>query len=84
MWYRLRIHPPALKREAVEITGSERDPDTAENAINVYKGSADVCVVPYLSAASGGSDTAWFLIAEGHKLRIWYAYIVEYPSRGSS
>ena len=41
--------PPALEREAVEITQSELDPDTAENAINVYKGTtANVFVCPYI------------------------------------
>lgn len=63
--------PPALKREAVEMTDSELDPDTAENAINVYKGSANVVVCPYISAAAGGSDTAWFILRPGHKVN-WF------------
>lgn len=62
------VVPPALKREAVEITQSELDPDTAENAINVFRGNTDVVVVPYIGSAGGGSDTAWFLMANGHKL----------------
>jgi len=66
------IVPPTLKREAIEITDSELDPDTAENAINVFKGRADVVVVPYLSAANGGSDTAWYLCASGHKLNYFW------------
>ncbi len=65
--------PPALKREAKEITESELDPDTAENAINVYKGgSANVVVCPYISAAAGGSDSAWYLISPGHKLNFFW------------
>jgi len=70
---RTLLVPPALRREAVEITESELDPDTAENAINVYKGGrATVVVCPYISASwSDGSDTAWFLLAKGHKLN-WF------------
>ena len=64
--------PPALKREALEITQSELDPDTAENAINVYKGNSTVVVCPYISAAAGGSDTAWFLLANGHKINFFW------------
>jgi len=69
---RTLLVPPTLKREAIEITESELDPDTAENAINVYKGgTANVVVCPYLSAAGGGSDTAWFLLAKNHKIN-WF------------
>ena len=64
--------PPALKREAIEITDSELDPDTAENAINVYRGSSTVVVCPYLSTAAGGSDTAWFVLANGHKINFFW------------
>jgi len=65
--------PPALKREAIEITESELDPDTAENAINVYKGgSAKVVVNPFISTAAGGSDTAWFLIHPQNKLNFFW------------
>jgi hypothetical protein len=65
--------PPALRREALEITESDLDPDTAENAINVYKGGvARVVVCPFISTAAGGSDTAWFLIAPGHKLNFFW------------
>lgn len=63
--------PPALSREAIEITESELDPDTAENAINVYKGKDRVVVCPYISNVAGGSDTAWYLLASGHKIN-WF------------
>ena len=62
------VVPPALQREAVEITESELDPNTANNNVNVYKGSANVVVVPYLGTAGGGSDAYWFLMSPGHKL----------------
>lgn len=63
--------PPALSREAIEITESELDPDTAENAINVFKGAAKVVVCPYISAAAGGTDTQWHVLAPGHKIN-WF------------
>lgn len=67
------VVPPALRREAIEITQSELDPDTAENAVNVFRGSADVVVSPFLGAAvTGGSDTAWFVLAGGHKLNFFW------------
>jgi hypothetical protein len=64
--------PPALQREAVEITKSELDPDTAENAVNVYKGEATVVVCPYISTAGGGSDTAWYVLMPGHKVNFFW------------
>jgi hypothetical protein len=64
------VVPPALKRVAIEITDSELDPDTAENAVNVYKGTTDVMVVPFLGAKGGGSDTAWFLVNKAAKLKM--------------
>jgi hypothetical protein len=64
--------PPALEREAIEITKSEKDPDTAENAVNVYKGTARVVVCPYINNAAGGSDTAWFLLYPGHKINFFW------------
>lgn len=71
---RTLLVPPALKREAIEITKSELDPDTAENAINVYKGGvANVVVCPYISASiTGGSNTAWYLLCRGHKINFFW------------
>lgn len=57
--------PPTLEREAQEETQSTLDPETANNAINVYKGTMDVAVTTFLGAANGGSDTAWFLTVPG-------------------
>jgi len=64
--------PPALQREAIEITESTLDPDTAENAISVYKGSSNVVVCPYLSTAAGGSDDYWFVLAPGNKINFFW------------
>lgn len=59
------VVPPTLEREAREETESELDPETANNAINVYKGAQDVIMSVFLGAANGGSDTAWFLTVPG-------------------
>lgn len=55
------VVPPQLQREAMEETNSELTPETANNAINVYKGTQDITMSLFLSASNGGSDTAWFL-----------------------
>lgn len=57
--------PPALRKKALQITGSELVSDSANNAVNVYKGNIDVYECSWLSAAAGGSDTAWFVIVKG-------------------
>lgn len=68
------IVPPALEREAVEETESVLNPETANNAINVYNGTMDVVQSVFLGTANGGSNTAWFLTVPGrdkqyHELR---------------
>ncbi len=57
----LLIVPPSLEKLAVQLTESELEATTANNAMNFYKGKMDVLVVNWLGAAAGGSDTAWFL-----------------------
>lgn len=57
--------PPTLEREATEETDSVLDPETANNAINVYKGTMDVATSTFLGSANGGSNTAWFLTVPG-------------------
>lgn len=57
---------PSLSREAREETESALDPETANNAINVFTGGViDVATSTHLAASNGGSDTAWFLIVPG-------------------
>lgn len=56
------VVPPKLEKTAQVITQSERVAGNANNDMNFYKGSIDVLVCNWLSAAHGGSDTAWFLI----------------------
>lgn len=57
------VLPPALRKEGLEITDSELDPETANNAINVYRNGmpADMITSTHLANTFGGSDTAWFL-----------------------
>lgn len=59
------VVPPALDREAREIAETDRVPENANNAINVFKGTTDVAMSLFLAAASSGSDTAWFLTVPG-------------------
>jgi hypothetical protein len=65
--------PPALYKAAVEITDSELRSGTADNDLNVYSAKYGLFVKqsPYLGAASGGSDTAWFLLARNHQNHRW-------------
>lgn len=62
--------PSALFKKAVEITESALLADTANNNINVYRSAYGITVYtsPYLDAAAGGSDTAWFLLSKNHSV----------------
>lgn len=57
--------PPALEGTARKIAGADRiiysGSGTDSNESNVWLGTFMVVVNPYLSAAHGGSDTAWYL-----------------------
>jgi hypothetical protein len=65
--------PPKLFKKACEITDSEWRSETANNDINVYSDKYGLAIKqsPYLGAAAGGSDTAWFLLGENHNLTRW-------------
>jgi phage major head subunit gpT-like protein len=65
--------PPALFKLACEITESELRSGTANNDMNVYsvKYGITVATSPYLGAAAGGSDTAWFLLGRNHSVTRW-------------
>jgi hypothetical protein len=63
------VGAPALEREMTEETMSELTPESANNAINVYRGAQDVAISNFLATTNGGSDTAWFIVIPGrHKL----------------
>lgn len=65
--------PSALYKTACEITESELRSGTANNDMNVYsdKYGIQVYTSPYLGAAAGGSDTAWFLLSDTHSITRW-------------
>ena len=76
----IRGHQPAsllvpfkLFKNAVEITDSELISDSANNAINWVSSKYGITVKasPYLGAAAGGSDTAWFLLGQNHSIMRW-------------
>ena len=60
--------PVAQFKHAVEITQSVLIADSGNNNLNVYRSAYGITVYtsPYLGAAAGGSDTAWFLLARNH------------------
>ena len=63
--------PPALIKLALELSDSALAGDVSTNAINVFRSAYGYRVysTPYISAATGGSDTAWFLIARNHGIK---------------
>ena len=63
--------PPALIKLALELSDSALAGDVSTNAINVYRSAYGYRVFsnPYMSAAAGGSDTAWFLLARNHAIK---------------
>lgn len=71
--------PPAVYKTACEITESELRSGTSDNDMNVYsdKYGLKVYTSPYLGAAAGGSDTAWFLLSTDHSVTRWVRKAVE-------
>lgn len=57
-------------KHALEITESALIADSAQNNLNVYRSAYGMTVMtsPYLDAAAGGSDTAWFLLSRNHSV----------------
>lgn len=68
---KILLVPPQLLKKAVELTDSALIGDSANNAINFYRSALGITVMtsPYLGAAAGGSDTAWFVLADNHGVR---------------
>ncbi|MBD3207728.1 hypothetical protein GF319_15470 [Candidatus Bathyarchaeota archaeon] len=65
--------PTALFKEAVEITESELLANTTDNNLNWISAKYGVRVAtsPFLGANAGGSDAAWFLLAQNHSIYRW-------------
>lgn len=59
---------PAGYKNALEIVASTLVSNSANNAVNVYSSTYNIMVFqsPYMGAANGGSDTAWFLLSRNH------------------
>lgn len=66
--------PPILFPDAVEITKSELKSGTAQNEVNwistIYP-NLRVMNTPFVSAAYGGSNTAWFMNGRNHGFTRW-------------
>lgn len=62
------VVPTKLFKKALELTDSALIADSGNNAINVYRSAYGFKVMtnPYLDAAAGGSDTAYFLLSSNH------------------
>ena len=67
------IVPPALEFTAKTLINSSQVVGSDYNDINAIKGSLEVVVYDYIGAASGGSDTAWFIMDSGrHELNFFW------------
>ena len=66
-------------KNASEILDSELESDTSDNAINVYSSKYAIRLfqTPHMSAAFGGSDTAWFLLSDNHSVNRWVREAVQ-------
>lgn len=62
--------PSKLFKLATQLTESALVADGANNAINVYRSAYGFMVYssPYMGAAAGGSDTAWFMLTPQHSV----------------
>jgi phage major head subunit gpT-like protein len=61
--------PPALRKAAIIIADSDKEPDTSDNNVNVWKGALNVIECRFLTDAN-----AWFLI-DSSKMKnnlIWF------------
>lgn len=68
--------PPALRKQGITVTKSEKRAGTADNDLNAYavqefQGAAidKLLIWPYLGSYMGGSDTAWFLMSPDHEVK---------------
>lgn len=62
---------PDNKKEGLEVTQSTLDPESGNNAINVFNGgmATDMVVSKFLSTTFNGSNNRWFLVIPGaHRL----------------
>lgn len=57
------VVPKQLQRKGQEILETDKTPESANNAINVFNGTATLVSSKLLSSVNGGSNTAWFLVS---------------------
>lgn len=63
------VVPLNLEKTAIETINSELTPESANNALNVFRGSTDIVSTKFLDASQSGSNTRWFVINRStHKL----------------
>ena len=60
------VIPTTLEKTGQETIVSDLVPESANNAINVFRGSFDMASSKFLDNTNGGSDTAWFLLNQGN------------------
>ena len=56
------VVPVILEKTGRETINSDLVPESANNAINVFRGSMDLVSTAFLDSGNGGSNTAWFLL----------------------
>jgi len=75
-------HPPALRGTVLELLGSTSNPaSTNANTKNIWQNGLEPICEAQLSAAAGGSDTAWYLAADPSQVdTVEYAYLQGYET----
>ena len=56
------VLPMNLEKTGMETINSDLVPESANNAINVFRGTTDIVTSKFLDSTNGGSNTAWYLI----------------------
>jgi len=77
------VVPPALEDTALRLLNSQKITGSDHNDTNMYLSQAgiQVLVMDYLSAAAGGSDTAWFLMdGMRHELNFFWRIRPEFKN----
>ena len=71
--------PITLFKTAAEILDSQLKSGTTDNDNNIYltKYGIALATSPYLGAAAGGSDSAFFLLSKNHSVRRWVREAVD-------
>lgn len=70
---RTLLVPPALFKEAVEVTESRLEANTTDNQLNVFSAKYGITLrqSQYLGTASAGSNVRWYLMGEYHSVFRW-------------